>query len=78
MTNSESPLIKTFFAPKFSNVSKPTIKASYYASLLEHTRWILKKILKGLLLGDIKTIIIPAPFTCFDPSKYNIKVLIPI
>ena len=43
MTNSESALINMCLAPRFNHVSKPTIKAAYFASLLEHKGLILKR-----------------------------------
>ena len=71
MTNSESPLINMCLALRFNNVSKSTFKASYSASLLEHKGLISKRILTGVLFGEIKTTPIPEPPTSFEPSKYN-------
>ena len=65
------------FAPRFNNISKPIIKASYSTSLLEHKDWISKRIFTGVLFGEIKTTPIPTPFTCFDPSKYNTQGVTP-
>ena len=76
MTNTKSSLIKICFAPTFNNVSKSTIKASYYVSLLEHKGRISKGIFTGVLSREIKATPIPTPFTCFNPSKYNNQGLI--
>lgn len=36
ITNSESPLISTLFAPKSNKILRPVIKALYFVSLFEH------------------------------------------
>ena len=74
MTNSKCPLIKTCFAPRFNNICKPTIKSLYFASLLEHKGWILKRICTGVLFGEIKTTPIPTLFTCFVVGPPNLKL----
>jgi hypothetical protein len=48
ITNSESPLIATSFAPSSNKISRPAINASYSASLLEQNPLILNLNLVGI------------------------------
>jgi len=52
-TNSESPLISTFFFPTPSRIYNPIINASYSASILEQEPLVLYLNFVGIFNGEI-------------------------
>jgi len=69
MTNSESPLISTSFAPSSSKISSPATKASYSASLLKQSLSSQNLNLVGIFSGEMIRIPTTLPFLWLEPSK---------
>jgi len=69
MTNSESPLISTSFAPSLSKILSVAIKALYSTSLLEQSLSSRNLSLVGIFSGEMIKIPTPVPFLWLEPSK---------